>query len=283
MIRFSRKGRGGVRAKAVQGPARKAGAGEAVAGKAVAGKAQPTKLPKVYIFASQRDESVPVLDRWLKFVKICTPHVRLLDADSTREETVRWLSDHREELEVVTIRPPEKCPLRFAHDYFNQWVSQVSCPLSLFVPLTVRQLPAVRFNRYPPTAVRGTGGLTRNTHIMPFVDPARCRHSARAAEGVHERQGTWQARVFRPLPRHPLVLVESDDSRILVVGQSLLHPSAVTDSGFHATTTGAQFGLHPHLIVVDFDSGRGAQNSPNPACAVLSGFDFSARTLRRDQ
>ena len=215
--------------------------------------ARPASSPApvtIYVFASQKDESPEVLDRWLKYVKlICSPKaIRLVDADSTLEETVKWLSEHEAEIDLVRIHPPQKCPVTFPHDYFTQWVRQFPPGNSVYIPLTVTQFPAIRFNRYPPTVIRGLG-VMRNSHVLPLADPSNCEHSARALRGIQTHTGTWQARVFRKAA--PTVLGESDDSKIVVVGKALAHPSAITDSGFHATTTGAQLGIHEHLIIVD--------------------------------
>jgi len=194
----------------------------------------------IYVFASQKDESLKL---------ICSPKaIRLVDAESTREETVKWLSEHEAEIDLVRIHPPQKCPVTFPHDYFTQWVRQFPPGNSVYIPLTVTQFPAIRFNRYPPTVIRGLG-VMRNSHVLPLADPSNCEHSARALRGIQTHTGTWQARVFRKAA--PTVLGESDDSKIVVVGKALAHPSAITDSGFHATTTGAQLGIHEHLIIVD--------------------------------
>lgn len=226
--------------------------------------------PCLYVFASQKDEPVETLDRWSKFMKMFTPHVRLVDADSTREETVKWLEQAKasHNLEIVTIRPPHKCPLRFAHDYFVSFISEVKSPSAVFIPVTVHQFPAVRFNRYPATVLRVGAGQRhiRDTHIIPL--DSKCQLSSMAIKDIHQHQGTWQARLFRGYPiSSRSLLVESDDSKIVIVGQPLLHPSAITDSDFHATTTGAQFGLHPHLIIVEEQSK--AIPKPDSSCALV--------------
>jgi len=226
----------------------------------------------VFVFAVVSDENVHLLGGWLEHMELVAHSIKLVDA-TTKGEVPTAVSPT---LEVERIVAPQKCAVRFAHEYFMDWVSR-GFPSEfhgdftgkLYFPLTLSQYPACVFNRYPHKIIGP--GLVRNVHIAPLFrkDPL----TSRALKDYKDKtvNGAWNLAIFgRRTVREQRLIVSTDSSRIVLANPDrshTSHPMSISDSNFHTTrSTFTQLGLAPSLVIVDLS----VETSTNPRNKVGS-------------
>lgn len=181
-------------------------------------------------------------------MKLVAHRIKIVDA------TTAGVGLPSERFAIERIVPPQKSAVRFAHEYFMDWVSEgsTSGQETLYFPLTLNQYPACIFNRYPHHVL--SPGLVRNVHIAPlFRRDSLTRRALREMWNTGAR-GAWNVAIFgkRTVGGRDLI-VSTDSSRIALANPGrFAPPMSISDPNFHTTSsTFTQFGLAPSLVIVD--------------------------------
>jgi len=209
----------------------------------------------VFVFAVVSDEDVHLLGGWIKIMKLVAHRIKILDATTAGVGAREMMFDQEWKSAIERIVPPQKSAVRFAHEYFMDWVSRersTSGHETLYFPLTLNQYPACIFNRYPHHVLGP--GLVRNVHIAPlFRRDSLTRRALREAWNTGAR-GAWNVAIFgkRTVGGRDLI-VSTDSSRIALANPGrFAPPMSISDPNLHTTSsTFTQFGLAPSLVIVD--------------------------------